>query len=99
MEQLLSLLSKHSDAGVPPSLERALRRWQLKGTEARAETQTVLRLKAPAVLDRLRKSKAGRFLGEALGPTSVLIKGGAQSKVVSALAELGLLVDDNTEAS
>jgi hypothetical protein len=42
----------------------------------------------------LRKSKAGRFLGESFGPVTVVVKPGAQSKVLAALAELGLLAED-----
>jgi hypothetical protein len=44
-------------------------------------------------LEELRKSKAARFLGETLGPVSVVVKPGAQTKVLSALAELGLLAE------
>jgi hypothetical protein len=96
IEYLLALLAKHSDAGIPPSLVKALKRWGVNGTEARAETQVVLRVSRPEVLEELRKSKAARFLGEPLGPTSVVIKAGAQSKVIAALAEMGLLAEDNT---
>jgi hypothetical protein len=39
----------------------------------------------------MRKSKASKFLGEILSPTAVIIKSGAESKVVDALTELGLL--------
>ena len=57
------------------------------------EIQTVLRVTRPEVLDELRKSKAGRFLGESLGPVTLVVKPGAQSKVLAALAELGLLAE------
>jgi Helicase conserved C-terminal domain len=96
MEQLLVLLSKHADAGIPPALVKALKRWELKGTEARAESQVVLRVSRPEILEQLRKSKAARFLGEPLGPTAVVIKAGAQSKVTAALGEMGLLAEDKT---
>ena len=46
-EQLLSLLVKHTDNKVPPPLVKALKRWEAKGTEARAETQTILRVNQP----------------------------------------------------
>ncbi len=93
VEQLLALLAKHADAGIPPVLVKALKRWEVNGTEARAETQVVLKVSRPEVLEELRKSKAARFLGEPLGPTSVIIKAGAQSKVMDALAEMGLLAE------
>ncbi|HEX2697891.1 MAG TPA: helicase-associated domain-containing protein, partial [Anaerolineales bacterium] len=97
VEHLLALLAKHADAGIPPILVKALKRWDVNGTEARAETQVVLHLGKPEVLKELRKSKASRFLGEPLGPTSIVIKAGAQSKVMAALAEIGLLAEDTTE--
>ena len=95
-EQLLALLAKHSSAGVPPSLVKALKRWEINGTEARMQSQIVLRVSKPEALEEMRKSKAARFMGESLGPTTVVIKEGAQSKVLAALAELGLLADDES---
>jgi len=91
---LLTLLAKHTSGGVPPVLVKALKRWEANGTEARVQTQVVLRVSRPEILEELRKSKAARFLGEILGPTAVVIKDGAQSKVLAALAELGLLAED-----
>jgi hypothetical protein len=96
VEHLLPLLAKHS-AGIPPSLVKALKRWEVSGTEARAETQTVLRLSKPEILEELRKSKAAKYLGEVLSPTAVVVKGGAIQKVMEALTELGLLAEDLTE--
>jgi hypothetical protein len=61
------------------------------------QVQTILRVSRPEVLEELRKSKAGRFLGEILGPVTAIIKPGAQSKVQAALTELGLLVDESHE--
>jgi hypothetical protein len=91
--QLLSLLAKNASSGIPPAFIRALKRWEANGTEARVETQTILRLSRPEVLEELRKSKAGRFLGETLGPVTVIVKPGAQARVLAALAELGLLAE------
>jgi hypothetical protein len=47
----------------------------------------------PEILEEMRKSKAAKFLGEVLSPTAVIIKSGAESKVLAALAELGLLAE------
>ena len=93
VEHLLSLLAKYAAGGISPVLVKALKRWEGYGTEARVQTQVVLRVSRPEVLEELRKSKAARFLGEMLGPTTVVIKNGAQSKVLAALAELGLLAE------
>lgn len=94
VEHLLVLLANHTAGGIPPALVKALKRWEASGTEARVQTQVVLRVSRPEVLEELRKSKAARFLGEMLGPTTVVIKDGAQSKVLAALAELGLLAEE-----
>jgi len=96
--QLLSLLAKNATAGIPPAFVRALKRWEANGTEARVETQTVLRVSRPEVLEELRKSKAGRFLGETLGPVTVIVKPGAQARVLATLAELGLLAESTTDS-
>ncbi len=94
VEHLLVLLNKHASGGIPPILVKALKRWEVNGVEAWVQTQVVLKVSTPEVLGELRKSKAGRFLGETLGPTSVVIKEGAQSKVLAALAEMGLLAEE-----
>jgi hypothetical protein len=96
VEHLLPLLAKHS-GGIPPILVKALKRWEVNGTEARAETQVILRVSRPEVLEELRlRSKAARFLGEALSPTTVIVKSGAIQKVMEAMTELGLLVEDES---
>jgi hypothetical protein len=96
VEHLLTMLARHADGGVPPALARALRRWDENGTEAQAEAQVVLRVRTPEMLKRLRASKAARYLGESLGPTSVIVKSGAIRKVEEAMTELGVLLEDKT---
>jgi len=93
VEHLLALLSKHSDAGIPPTLVKALKRWEISGTEARVQTQVILKVSKPEILEEMRRSKAGKFLGEVLSPTTVIVKSGAIQKVMDALAELGLLTE------
>ena len=93
VEHLLTLLAKHSDAGIPPTLVKALKRWEFNGTEARVQTQVILKVSKPEVLEEMRRSKAARFLGEVLSPTTVIVKSGAIQKVMDALAELGLLTE------
>jgi hypothetical protein len=96
VNQLIRLLAAHADGGIPPALVKALRRWEANGTEAEAETQVVLRVRTPEMLKKLRASKAARYLGEPLGPASVIVKSGAIRKVEEAMAELGVLLEDNT---
>jgi len=92
-EHLLSLLVKYSDAGIPPSLVKALKRWEVNGTEARVQTQVVLKVSRPEILEEMRKSIAGKYLGEVLSPTAVIVKSGAIQNVMDALTELGLLTE------
>jgi hypothetical protein len=94
VRQLLTLLARNSVAEIPPVIIKALKRWEVKGTEARLETRTILKVSDPGILEVLRKSKAGRFLGETLGPVTVTVKKGAQYKVLGALAEMGLLGEE-----
>lgn len=93
VEHLLALLTKHTEAGIPPSLLKALKRWEVNGTEARVQTQVILKVSKPEVLEEMRKSKASKFLGEVLSPTTVIVKSGAILKVMEALTELGLLTE------
>ena len=87
---LLTLLRRYA-LTVPPSLEKALTRWQDNGTEAHLEHHLVLRLRNPDMLQMLRTSRAARFLEEPLGPTAVVVKAGAWEKVLAILAEMGYL--------
>jgi hypothetical protein len=98
-EQLLSLLVKYTKGSVPPALVKALKTWDAQGVAARVETHPVLRVTSPEILDALRKSKAGKFLGEALSPTVVIIKNGAEAKVLEALTELGIFAEFEDKTS
>lgn len=96
VNHLLTLLQRYA-LTVPPSLTKALQRWQEHGTEARVERLLVLRVRTPDMLNMLRASRAARFLGEPLGPTAVIIKAEAQEKVLSILAEMGYLGEARLE--
>lgn len=93
VDHLLKILQKYSNSPIPPAFHKALHRWEVNGTEAKVESMTVLRVSKPEILNELRQ-KAGRFLGEPLGPVSVVIKPGAESKVQLILAEMGILTDE-----
>jgi hypothetical protein len=94
--QLITLLHRYSKA-APPTLLKALERWQKQGVEARLEKLVVLRLSSPKLLQAVRNSKAGRFLGDPLGPTTVVIRSGAWQKVLVILAEMGYLGEASLE--
>lgn len=91
-QQLTALLRKHAQP-TPPALWSALDRWDKRGAEAAIQPVTILRLASPEMLEMLKKSKAARFLGDPLGPTTIIIKKQAAEKVRTVLAELGFLVD------
>jgi hypothetical protein len=93
---LLTLLRRYA-LTVPPSLVKALERWQEVGSEARLERVLILRLKTPEMLHMLRASRAARFLDEPLGPTTVIVKPGAKDKVLGILAEMGYLGEADLE--
>lgn len=89
---LLALLRRHTSV-LPPSLIKALERWDEYGAEARLERVLVLRLSSPEILKELRASRAARFLGDPLGPTAVIVKDGAWERVLASLAEMGYLAE------
>lgn len=90
---LLALLQPHAAASLPPNLVRAFKHWQQHAAQARIEQVSVLRVNTPEVLQALRGTPAARFLGDPLGPTSVVVKPGAWRKVIDALTELGFLAE------
>jgi hypothetical protein len=59
----------------------------------RIHPAVILRVEDPRILQALMESPAGRFLGDPLGPTSVILNPGAEEKVAAALARLGYLSD------
>jgi hypothetical protein len=87
-----TLLNKYGEP-PPPSLVTALRQWDQKGGQVRIHPAVVLRVEDPRILQALRESPAGRFLGDPLGPTTVILNPGAEEKISAALARLGYLAD------
>jgi hypothetical protein len=87
---LLGLL-RRSAQSLPPSLVKALERWEQHGAEAHLEALTVLRLATPELMQAVRASRAARYLGDPLGPTAVIVRAGAGEKVLAILAEMGYL--------
>ena len=57
------------------------------------QTQVILKVSKPEILEEVRRSRASKFLGEVLSPTTVIIKSGAVQKVMEVLTELGLLTE------
>jgi len=95
---LETLLNKYGEA-PPPSLIQALHQWEKKGRQVQIHPCVVLRVDTPQILQALRNSPAGRFLGNPLGPTTAIVKPRAIEKVSAALARLGYLSDVEFEGS
>lgn len=90
VDHIIALLQRHA-ASIPPSLTHALSRWEKYGCEARLEEVTVLRVRDTEIINQLKKSKVARFLGDSLGPASIIIKPGGWEKVQGFLFEQGYL--------
>ena len=89
-EQLLRLLHHYAQT-LPPNVIKAIKNWEGQGIAARIQKPTILRLSSPQLLNTLRSSRAARFLGDPLSPTAVIIKTGAETKILEILFELGYL--------
>ena len=92
---LLVLLKRYATGLIPPVFVQALERWEKFGVQASLEPAVLLRLASPEMLAALRKSRAGRYLGETLSPTVITIKPGGEESVRQALADLGYLTDEH----
>ncbi len=94
VSHLLALLRKHAAPPPAPSLVQALEHWESSGAQAFLEKVCVLRVSSPEILNALRRSPAARFLGDPLGPTTIIVKPAAVEKIQAALVELGYLAED-----
>jgi len=92
--KVLDFLTRAQGQGVPPSLSKAIQRWAGKGTEVKVERAIIVRVKDAAILKRLQESPKTRNISiEPLGPTAARINEKDWPKLVSILAEAGVLVD------
>ncbi len=92
-EQLSSLLARHAGGAMPASLASALQRWAANGAQTSLEQVVLLRVTSPDILTEIRKSPIGRFLGEQLNPTTVILPATAVEKIIPRLMELGYICE------
>lgn len=92
VSHLQTLLEHYSDA-VPPNIVKALQRWEQEGIQVIMRSDTILRVRSPSLLQALQDSRAGRFLGEKLGTTAVVIQEGSEGKIADVLVEMGFFAD------
>ncbi len=98
-DQLLRLLHRSARV-IPPNVIKAIKHWEKQGTAARVQVKTVLRLTSPQLLEKLRASRAARFLEEPLGSDAIVVKTGAEKKVLEILFGMGYLGEiENIENS
>lgn len=90
----IEFLARSGGQSVPPSLAKAIQRWASRGTEVKVERAVIVRVKDAAILKRLQESPKTRNISiEPLGPTAARINEKDWPKLVSILAEAGVLVD------
>lgn len=94
VQQILSLLGRAAKS-IPPSLIEAVKRWEKSGSEAQFEQVVVLRVKNPEIIQKLRASRAARFLGDPLGPAAIIVHSGSWRIVSQAIAEMGFLSESH----
>ena len=93
-DKVLAFLAEASGQSLPLSLSKAIERWSSKGTEVKVERAVIVRVKDAAILKRLQESPKTRGIAiEPLGPTAARINEKDWPKLVSILAEAGVLVD------
>ena len=92
--QVLAILKAACDAPVPEPLTRAIERAASRGTEARLQSLVILRVSSPRLLEELRRRRAtARYLGEALGRDTVMLRSDDWRALCDAAARLGLLIE------
>lgn len=93
-QHIRAVLEKTCESPLPRPVDLALTRWAEKGTEARIERYWVLRVQSPDVLEMLRSKKStDRYLEEILSSTTAIVLPSDWSKLQTAAARLGLLID------
>jgi hypothetical protein len=97
IKHLITLLRKSTGGQIPPTLLQALERWERLGFQTSLEKVILLRVASKEMIANLSKTRAGRFLGEKINDTMVIIKPGGEGAVRDALAECGYLPDSRLE--
>jgi hypothetical protein len=93
ISHLLHILDENSAHPISPTLVKALERWEKVGTQAKLQATVLLKVTQPEILNILKQSKAARYLGAELNPTTIEIRKGFEKQVLQALFEIGYLAD------
>ena len=90
ISQLITLIQNNAKT-FPPNLKNAIERWENHGNEIVLKRVNILQLSDAGTLKVLQSSRVSQYLEEQLSSTAVIIKEGAQEKVLSFLLEMGFL--------
>lgn len=98
IEHIQSLLINACE-NVPPSILKALNRWETKGSEAQIETTSLLRVQEPKTLDTLLANpRSAKCIIERISPTSAIIHAKGQNELYKVAVQNGMFIDLDQEA-
>ena len=93
--RVIAFLEQHSRQALPESLRRALLRWEERGAEVRAASRVMLRAADAVTMEALlRLPRLRRLVVARCGPNCVLLRQRDLAEARLAIAESGLLVDE-----
>jgi hypothetical protein len=92
-EQVTAFLTRATNNQVPLQVIETLRAWGTRFGAAKLEQAAILRLEHPRLAAELRRSpQIAPLLGEALGPTTILIPGEHVGQLRKLLLEMGYIL-------
>lgn len=92
--RVLDFLDSLSDAPLPQGVRSSVTRWAGRGTEVWLERTVLLRVADEEVLEQiLAAPQTRRYVGRVVGPTAAVVAEEDWSRLMEALAELGLMAD------
>jgi hypothetical protein len=92
--RVLKFLSHTTGAPVPRPVEAALTRWETRGAEARLDRVVLLRLSNEKLMAQVTSSPLTRHLiREQVGPAAALVRDQDWPRLITALGQMGLLLD------
>jgi hypothetical protein len=94
-DAIQAFLRRTSGGELPETVHQMLGQWAKTGSaDVWMEPMVVLRTTSPDALQTILDTpELRRYLGAALGPTAVMVRGGQENELATALREHGMLVD------